>query len=341
MGLSYRLAAARDALAVRLGFRRLHGPGRVRLAPDAAGVVLLARDVEWFLPHFLDHYFGLGVAHVVVLDNGSNDRTVAIAAAAGPRVTVLRNTLPVRRHEVRMRSMAARMVFRGGWILFADADELDEPPPGVTLAGLLAWCNAQGHTAVLGQVLDLYAPAPTPGAGFAQAVAESTAYANGAIARIGYHDAARIPFHWFLRENRLPDPGVCFLQGGMRREVFGENPMLSKHSLVRNLRGIGLMTHPHCASRVQVADATMLVRHYKLAGDWAARDRAAVAAHAWDYGEDRARLAASAREGFAIAPAAPQVWRGTQALLEEGFLYASPAARAAFSAASTAASPAR
>jgi hypothetical protein len=328
MGLTTRLGALRDRVAVALSLRRLHGPARVRLGEDQAGLVLLARDAAWFLPAFLDHHFGLGVAHVVVVDNGSADGTVDLARRPG--VTVLQSTLPAKRHEVRLRAMAARRVFRGGWVMFADADEMAELPLG-TLPRLLAHANARGFTAVLGQMLDLYAPSPTPGADYRQAMAEATRYSLEGLDRLAYGDPA-IPFRWFLRDNRCDDPGVRLLQGGLRRAVFGENPFLSKHTLVRNRPGPGLMTHPHCASGVRVADVTLLLRHYKLAGDWRARDRASVAAATWEHAEDARRLAASGRDGFAIAPPGPREWRGAAALLDEGFLYASPAARAALGA---------
>jgi hypothetical protein len=99
---------------------------------------------------------------------------------------------------------------------------------------------------------------------------------------------------------------------------------LSKHSLVRNLAGIGLMTHPHCASGVQVADVTGLLRHYKLAGDYLARDRASVAAGTWDHAEDAKRLAAAkGGDGFALSPATPQVYAGQAPLVAQGFLQVS------------------
>jgi glycosyltransferase involved in cell wall biosynthesis len=326
IGLRYRLMLLRYHLTVAMSFRHLHGPRRVALAPDQAGLVLLAKNAEWFLPAFLDHHFALGVAHVLVVDNGSTDRTPDIARR--DRVTVVQSTLPVKRHEERMRAIAARRVFRGGWVLFADADEMAEMPLGAPLPRLLSYCNGRGFTAVLGQMIDLYAPAPTPGAAYPQAVAEATCYSTAQIDHRPYTDDP-MGLSWFLKDNRCDDPGVRLLQGGLRREVFGENPFLTKHSLVRNAAPAQLMTHPHCASRVTVADVTLALRHYKLAGDWAARDRASLQAEAWEHNEDSRRQAAAARAGFRIAPAEPRLWRGAAALADEGFLYASAAARAA------------
>ncbi|QYK41887.1 MAG: glycosyltransferase family 2 protein [Paracoccaceae bacterium] len=330
--VSRRAGIMRDRLAVAAAFRHLHGPARVTLRDDQAALVTLVRDAEWFLHPFLSHHQALGVAHVVLVDNGSTDATVDIARGfAG--VTVLRNTLPARRHEVALRARAAARVLRGGWVLFADADEMAELPLG-DLPGLLRYANAQGHTAILGQMIDLFAPGPyaaQAGMAYDRAVDACRFWSADALERIAYHDATRIGFHWFLRDNICDDPGVMFLQGGLRSEVFGETPFLSKHSLVRNVPGVDLMTHPHAASRVRLSDTTIALRHYKLAGPWRERDRRSVAAATWDHAEDARRLLAARDDDFRIAPARPLAWRGAGDLLERGILHASARARAALS----------
>ncbi|MFN3970111.1 MAG: glycosyltransferase family 2 protein [Gemmobacter sp.] len=323
-----RLGLLRDTLALRRAFRHLHGPAQVILAPDEVALVALVKDAAWFLGPFLAHHQALGVAHVVLIDNGSTDATVDIARGFG-RVTVLRNPLPAKRHEVALRAMGARRVLRGGWVLFADADEMAELPLG-DLATLARYANDQGHTAVLGQMIDLFAPGPYAdhaGLDYRAAIDACRLWSVRGLERIAYHDAARVDFHWFLRGNTCDDPGVTFLQGGLRAEVFGETPFLSKHSMVRNVAGVDLMTHPHAASRVQVSDVTLALRHYKLAGDWRARDRASVAAATWDHAEDARRLLAAGDDRFVIAPAEPLEWRGAGDVLDRGVLYASGRAR--------------
>jgi hypothetical protein len=178
-------------------------------------------------------------------------------------------------------------------------------------------------------MLDLYAPDPTPGVVYPEAIIEADHYSLCQLERIGYHDAAHNPLHWFLKENSCVDKRVELLRGGMRREVFGENPLLSKHTLVRNAPPTLPMVHPHCASRVAVADVTLCLRHYKLAGDWLKRDASSTADAAWEHGEDAKRLSVAERGGFRIAPAKPRAWRGATVLEHEDFLYASPAARLA------------
>jgi hypothetical protein len=181
-------------------------------------------------------------------------------------------------------------------------------------------------------MLDLCAPGDQramAGLDYPAAIAACDTYSLAGLVWHPYHDREGIAFHWLLKDNTCADPGVRLLSGGLRAAVFGEAPFLSKHTLVRNVPGVQAMTHPHCAGGVRVADVTVCLRHYKLAGDWRARDRASVAAATWDHAEDARRLAAAGGAAFALTAPEPRLWRGTGALLDEGFLYASPRARAA------------
>ncbi len=313
--------------AVRRGNAVVHGPAVVELAPDAVAVVSLMKDAAYFVAEFIEHHQRLGVRHIVILDNGSSDDTVAIAATFD-HVTVIRNTLPAKHYEVLLRDVAARHVLRGGWVLFADADEMFEVPLGATLPRLMAYLNAQGFTAMVAQMLDLFSPLPygaSKGWSYAEVTAQADQYSLGQVTSLPYHDQAAIGFSWFLDSNQ---GDVALKIGGLRREVFGEACFLSKHSLVRNGGGV-LISHPHCASGVRVADVTGLLRHYKLAGDYLARDRASVAAGTWDHAEDAKRLAAAkGGDAFTVAPATAHTYSGTGALVDQGFLEASDAYRA-------------
>jgi hypothetical protein len=321
----WRGLAARRAVA--RGMTLLHGPAKVRLHADQVALVALVKDAAYFLRPFLEHHKALGVAHIVLLDNGSGDDTVAIAKSF-PGVTVLRNTLPARRYEVLLRAMAAGRVVQGGWVLFADADEMFESPLAAPLPRLLSYLNARGYTAMVCQMLDLFSPL-SYGAGkgwdYPEVVARADRYSLGQVRSMAYHDRANIGFSWYLDGN---EGDVALKSGGVRAEVFGEDCFLSKHSLVRNVPGVQLMTHPHCASGVKVADVTGLLRHYKLAGDYLSRDRASVAAGTWDHAEDAKRLAAATGgDDFVISPAAASIYTGPATLADQGFLVATKAYR--------------
>lgn len=326
-GVRRRWHAHAARRAVRRSNRVVHGPARVDLAPDEVGVVCLMKDAAYFAECFIAHHQALGVRHIVIVDNGSRDATVALASGFQD-VTVIRNTLPAKHYEVLLRDIAAHQVLRGGWVLFADSDEMFEVPLAAPLPRLIAYLNAQGYTAMVTQMLDLFSPLPY-GAGkdwtYREVVSAATRYSLGQVTSVPYHDREHIEFSWFLDQNH---GDVALKIGGLRAEVFAEACFLSKHSLVRNVTGVQLMSHPHCASGVRVADVTGLLRHYKLAGDYLARDQASVAAGTWDHAEDAKRLAAAVGgDAFTIAPAAPRTYTGPKALVDQGFLEASDAFR--------------
>lgn len=315
--------------------RRLLGPRKVALADDEVMLVLLARDVEFFLPTYLEHHFGLGVRHVLVIDNGSRDATVEICAHHD-RVTVLQNLLPAKHHESALRSVLAQSTAAGGWLLFADADELIEPPIAApdALRRIARYCNRHGMTVVIGQMLDRFS---TRSHGelrklcYPQSIREMRFHSLDAIEAVAYDDAeiTRL-FGHFTMHNRCDDPGVRLLWGGVEAEVFGTRSLRSCHSMVRNLPTLTPMAHPHFASRVNVADVTMVIHHYKLSGDWIARERVAQRGAYWEHGESDRRMSVVGPDehAFRIAPRQPQEWVGVEQLLEPGFLHASPRFRA-------------
>src|SRR6476620_10544907 len=66
----------------------------------------------------------MGDLEVAVVDNGSTADTASVAAAADPRVVVLRNEAPAGVSAARNRGIAAA---RGAWLAFCDDDDLWSP----------------------------------------------------------------------------------------------------------------------------------------------------------------------------------------------------------------------
>lgn len=319
----------------RLTTRHLHGKKRVYLSDTQVMVTLLARNSAYFIRNYIEYYFSLGVHHILVIDNGSTDETIAICRTYD-RVTVLQNLLPAKHNESGFRTEFSQRVAKGGWVLFADSDELIELPVRSSngLERLTRYCNERGYTAVLGQMLDHFSLRPYDelrGLSYSDAIPMLDHYSLNKITTIPYCDAEAVTFSWFMRKNICADPGVKFYRGGIRNEIFGENPFLSKHSLVRNLPRTVLMSHPHCASNVIMADFTLLIHHYKLAGSWVERDLGTVSERRWEHKEDTRRLSIIRDDGSVspLAPLEPQPWRGMEALRQQGYLYASDAFRAA------------
>jgi glycosyltransferase involved in cell wall biosynthesis len=84
---------------------------------------------------------------VVVVDDGSSDDSASLAAAADPRVRVLRNPQPTGVSAARNRGIGAA---RGEWIAFCDDDDLWSPEK--LSRQLTAAHNAGAHWAYTGDV---------------------------------------------------------------------------------------------------------------------------------------------------------------------------------------------
>lgn len=302
----------------------LHGPTRVRLEDDDCGLVTMVKDAEFYIEELLRHHTALGVRHILVIDNGSQDATVKIAARY-PDVTVLRNTLPPREFETRLRADLARRVYGGGWLLFVDSDELFDPPgtgPNA-LRRLCGYCNARGFSAVACQVLDMFSDRPiseTSSMPYAEAIKCFDQYSLDDIENYRFKDS-NLKFSWFLQQSHCPSPEVRILFGGIRQQHFGEACCLTAQRMVRNLPEIGLYAHPHFTTNVTCADVTALIRHYKFTGDIIARETAQLQRNTWGHGEDRARMSKLAdNPDYVITCANARRFTGLEALVEEGFL---------------------
>jgi hypothetical protein len=325
-GLRRRIRYHATRRTLRRASRVRSGPRAVDLASDECCAVVLQKNGAYFLPELLAHHRAIGVRHFLVIDNGSTDRSLALLGDQ-PDVTVVENLLPVGEYEVLMRSLLPREHVRGGWFLVVDSDEMFDPPPGCSgqIAPLLRYLESEGHTALLAHALDMFSDAPaaeTAGWSYREALQRLTLCSLGGLERIAYHDPA-FALHFYLKDNPTEGP-QHFWRGGMRREVFGETPLLTRHNLIRNAPGVAPPGHVHALSGVRVSDITASFRHYKFTGDYIARDRQQVAAKVWQHGEDARRLALYDRSaGFAISLPTQKTYAGVEALLSEGFIQTS------------------
>src|SRR5215204_5426789 len=94
----------------------VHGPREVDYGIDELVVLVLLRNGRPYIKPFIEHYFSLGVKHIVFLDNGSTDGTV------------LRSRLPFKKYNITLKQYLVERFGRGRWTLNADIDELFEYP---------------------------------------------------------------------------------------------------------------------------------------------------------------------------------------------------------------------
>src|SRR5262249_9560617 len=129
---------------------------------DELLVVCLVRNGERYLDSFVQHYLGLGVRHIVFLDNESTDSTVSLASAY-PQVSVYTTDVPfLGNNRLLPRFIGHRFGRRDHWVLCVDIDELFDYPYSdrISLTSLLGYLNSKSYTAMVSYLLDMVSDKP-------------------------------------------------------------------------------------------------------------------------------------------------------------------------------------
>lgn len=325
MRLSNKAGKLMKSARLALSLRQVHGPRRFDLGPEDVTVVVLVKDGAFYLDAFFAHYKALGARHFVFIDNGSSDGTIArIKAEAG--TVILRSTLPMKAFESEFRREGAQRFARGHWVLYADVDELFdfEGSAALGLSGLVRYMGAQGYTAQMAQMLDMFPQASLQSyaqAPFVQAIADYQFYDLGQITRYDYDDYDAIAFSYYMRTNTTSNEALQFMFGGVRKKLFGENCCLTKHPLVFVDETTWPNPHPHVAAHVRVADFSAVLKHYKFTDDPFARDLQTLRDGTLTHGENKLRLdVIAATPDISFYSGDALRWAGVEALYEQGFL---------------------
>ena len=325
-----KVRQVRTLRRVRSGIQLVHGPAMTRLGQNEVALVLVGRDVAFFLAHPIAHHRRLGVSHIVYLDNGSTDDSIQIAQR-WPDITIATCDADFRKHEGEIRFFANTLFLEGGWRLAIDPDELlDYPNSGhVPLPELARRMAARGHTALVAQMLDMAFDGPLSQAGalsYAEAEAQFDRYNLADVTRLSYL-GSDLPWAWFLEQNRVSHPDIPILHGGLRKAAFEEKCSLTKHALFRVGDGVVPHPHPHVTTGVLCTDFTAVLKHYKLAGGVVARDAKLVAENRVWHPESQQRLARLAEQDMNLATFCDHQSPTVEGLIAQGFLAITDAAR--------------
>ena len=305
---------------VGLSVRHVHGPRRIAYGPDEVVAICVVRNGELHVRSFLEHHFALGVKHVVMLMNGSTDATAAVAAGY-PNVTILRTELPYAKYENLMKRYLARRFSMGRWSLCVDIDELfDYPDAGtVPLRALLRYLNEQRHTAVVAQMLDMFADGPLERLRSTPADRLRDAYP--------FYDTSRVRQSEYTY-SQLTNPNVRMHQGGIREQAFGTRNYLTKAPLVRVTSDLELFVDWHHVRGATISDFTAVLLHYPFVSTFAVKVADAVATGRYGHftTAEYHRYSAALRQGDIVLrqPSARRL-ADTRQLLDDGFLVAGPA----------------
>lgn len=238
--------------------QRLHGPATVTCNPDELVTLTVVRNGRLHVKSFVQHHLALGAKHLVFLDNGSDDDTVA-RLCAYDRVTVLRCDVPYSRYENALKSYLAHQFASNRWSLTVDIDELFDYPLSneLPLSGFLEYLNARGFTAVVTQMLDMFADGP-----LSEVRSDPDDLVNEVYRYYDISNIDRPPYEWSHPANPL----IRMHWGGIRRSVFGTSNGLTKAALVRLDGQVQPFVQWHHVVGARVADVTGLLRHYPFVG---------------------------------------------------------------------------
>jgi glycosyltransferase involved in cell wall biosynthesis len=244
----------------------VHGPREVDYGIDELVVLVLLRNGRPYIKPFIEHYFSLGVKHIVFLDNGSTDGTVE-ALQNYENVTVLRSRLPFKKYNITLKQYLVERFGRWRWTLNADIDELFEYPYSdvVSLKALLRYLNDNFYTAVVTYMLDMFPEtllsADSPATDYESLKELHRFYDISDVRTLDYNQVGDIG-------NVVANEWIEILQGGVMQRVFGTSPLLTKHPLI--FLDDRLKPHDlsdHWVGNARIADFTALFLHYKLSAN--------------------------------------------------------------------------
>jgi hypothetical protein len=326
--ISPRLGRIVREARVRRSVTHLFGPKNIRLPANEAVVTCVVRNGEFYLDAFIAHYTRMGFRHIFILDNGSTDRTVSMARSYG-NVSVCQSNLAIDGNQALLKRYLALHSSSGGWCLDADIDEFFDYPDSdaVPLGQFLSYLNTKRYTVVMTQLLDMFSDQPL------ELLAQGK---QGCLkATYPYYDISEVTQTAYLgsslaaqyaNKNTLPAENIALCWGGLRKTLYGNNCLLTKHSLFRVSNTIDLFPHVHFVNGANIADVSCLMLHYKLTTDALAtayQNADRFVANSATYKAFIDFLTRQSSSGYQIKCDTAAEYRKADELAERGFLFVS------------------
>jgi hypothetical protein len=254
---------------VSMNVTHLCGPKSIRLSRTEAVVTCVVRNGEFYIEPFIRHYSQMGFRHIFFLDNGSSDQTISIAKKH-KNVSVCESALPIDGYQALFKKYLAQTSAGGGWCLDADIDEFFDYPFSdvIGLREFLEYLNKNHYTAVITQLLDMFSDRPLSHLAKEQEENLTAVYQYYDITdvkRTEYH-ASEIAAS-YGHANELSNGNAALYWGGIRKTLYGNDCLLTKHSLFLPGKRLELFPHVHFVNNARLADVSCVMLHYKLTGN--------------------------------------------------------------------------
>lgn len=320
-----------ERLLLPLSVRHLSGPRDAPCAPDEVVVLCLVKDAQAYVEPFIAHYERLGVAGIVLLDTGSSDATLRLAASH-PRVSVYQTHVPFRNNNRQMRRyLLRRFGGRDRWVLVVDVDEFFDYPGSdrIRLDALLRYLREHQYTAMVCHQLDMLPERPLAQLDGHQPLQQTCPlYDISAVRKRDYFAVDGYGGERWIAHNTLANPAIPRHVGGIRATAFDlPEVYLIKHPLLLCDGRIHLV-HQHFVDHAAVADISGVLYHYKFIAGFRAKVDAAVRSRAyadgsWEY--QRYQRALDRDPNLSLNSPTAQRLQSVNELVDQGFLHVSNA----------------
>ena len=255
---------------VRRAVKHLKGPIDVDCQKNEFVTLSFMRNAELHLEHFVEHYLELGARRIFLLDNGSTDKSLALASKYD-EVTLLQCLLPYKYFKYEFRRYLIRACAKNCWSLLTDIDERFCHPYSdrIGMSSFLQYLNRHNYSAVMGQMLDLFPAGP------------ATSWpSNGKelVQQSCWYELENLHRTKLKRRNqmRVVDPRLFTISGGIRASGFkmDNRPNLTKYPLLfSNGTVLPSESSSHRIRGGRIADTTCLIKHYKFHRDFQSQCR--------------------------------------------------------------------
>ncbi len=296
-----------QSLLIDGSIRHISGP--LQIGEDKRCILIcLVRNGEAYIHDFLKHYQKLGVDHFFFLDNGSEDATVEYLSRCKNSTVLQSSYFFGRDGDVALRNYMIEKFGKGRWSLVADIDEFFSYPycNVISFSQFLEYLDSADFDAVACHLLDMYPQSMN-----------QKEFVRGDHSRYRIQCVVQEPLQ------RQMISTVQRRKGGVRTELFGIVPDLTKFSLIR-YHGAMFRTN-HEIYRAHIADCSCVFLHYKFTPDFAQKAEIAVREknHWKDSYEYKAYWETVRMQGLHFPKGRKLI--DTEQLVDEGFLDVSDA----------------